>query len=372
MARGLDYEESISKDAGRRARVPNKERIQVYTSGMMRWLLLFMIALTLASGCRNTQRASADASASPFASSAQAGDPKYGKPSATAHLKPENIKLRAEALNLLDLTASKDYKRAIELYMQAGADGDALAQMQAVVNTLQYLDNDDLLSSPFVANETAPLVKKLADGGDAEAQYLYAVWLEQRPGALRSDDEQALNYMQLAAQQQSRQALRWLALCYRDGTLVDKNLDQAVRLFQEAAAQGDSGSHYAAAMILMDEQYQYHDYPHAFEECRAARDAGYIPAFHALGYCYEEGVGTAVDLKAAFDCHKSGSRLDSMDCWYALGRCYELALGTGYDPGAARKAYEQAARLGDKEAQAALVNLNGGLKNRADQESSRL
>ena len=66
-----------------------------------------------------------------------------------------------------------------------------------------------------------------------------------------------------------------------------------------------------------------------------------------LGYCYQQGIGTPVNKKRAFECYKKANELDKTDAYYwnELGYCYQHGIGTGVNKKRAFECYKKANEL---------------------------
>lgn len=68
--------------------------------------------------------------------------------------------------------------------------------------------------------------------------------------------------------------------------------------------------------------------------------------FH-LGYCYQNGIGTAINKKRAFECYKKVTELDKTVAfgWYNLGYCYQQGIGTEIDKEKAKNLFQKALEI---------------------------
>ena len=92
------------------------------------------------------------------------------------------------------------------------------------------------------AEQAAPDVsklQKLAEAGDAEAQFNLALFYEDGEGVTQ-DYAEAVKWWRLAAEQGDAQAQNNLGVCYENGEGVTKDLAEAVKWYRKAAQQGVS------------------------------------------------------------------------------------------------------------------------------------
>ena len=152
-----------------------------------------------------------------------------------------------------------------------------------------------------------------------QASKLYSAAVDQR-NAGRSTEAMAL--LRKAADLGDSRAMQELGEMYMEGSVVDKNDEEAAKWFRKGADKGNT-----AAMLFLGGMYQLgngveQSDADAANWFRKAADAGNSAAMYNLGVLYEEGTGVPRDVKAA------------------------------------RQLYEKAAKLGDQEAQKRLRELH--------------
>ncbi len=315
-------------------------RDRFYTSAVSRvfsylpvlLIIALLAAAVLLGGCRPRGDSGASAKTNPRAWQQQA-----------------NRSLREEALPLLELGANKDYDRALSLFSKAAEQGDVLAQMHVALVRWRYMNDGEMIVCDYVRETTAPAVKKIADDGDAEAQYLYSEFLYAEAYSLPADDplwDERRRYLELAAAQSHRLGLRMLALVYANGEGVDKDESGALDYYQQAAKAGDGGSAYHAGCILLKPEFPRHDFKAAHELFVLSAEAGYPTAYYGLGYCSATGVGALADKAAAASFYQQGADLGDPQCFFALGDCYLHGEGVEADIVKARANFEEASARG--------------------------
>ena len=99
------------------------------------------------------------------------------------------------------------------------------------------------------------------------------------------------------------------------------------------------------------------DQVQAFELIEKAAAQDLPEAVCQLGYCYEKGFGTQVNLLRAFENYKKSAEMGVAAGQNNLGYMYEHGFGTQRDPVKAVACYEQAARQGLKEAKFNLASM---------------
>ena len=127
--------------------------------------------------------------------------------------------------------------------------------------------------------------KKMAEGGDAEAQYR-------------------------------------LGLCYLDGKGTEFDSDKAYIFFKKSANQGNSD-----AMVKMGWFYERgvvvkHDLKKAFEWYKKAADLDNADGNYHVGLCYENQIGVEFDRKTALLYYKTAAQSGHENAEVGMGRCY--------------------------------------------------
>ncbi|KAJ3022862.1 hypothetical protein HKX48_005063 [Thoreauomyces humboldtii] len=172
--------------------------------------------------------------------------------------------------------------------------------------------------------------------------------------------EKMLRYSRLAASDGDVYSLRHLAQSYQHGTDgVQKDVPSALRLYLEAAIQGDAAARAAAGDIL------YHgdvgvprDRVRAFTLFAQCAKEGWAPSFHALAECYRTGYGSPDEKPNETLAHLYYSEAVQQGCMTSatkLGNMIWSGEGCTKDRARAVELYEMAADRGQPEAAWALA-----------------
>ena len=106
-----------------------------------------------------------------------------------------------------------------------------------------------------------------------------------------SDVEQAVELYRKAADQGLASAQTQLGICYFEGVGVEKDYDEAVRLFNLAAKQND-----ADAYCMLSRYYNFEqDHDKIFENAKKAADLHSTMGEFGLAECYQLGIGVKKD-----------------------------------------------------------------------------
>jgi len=143
-----------------------------------------------------------------------------------------------------------------------------------------------------------PLLRPLADQGDAQAQAVLGFMYDGGLGVAR-DYREAAKWYRKAADQGHAEAQFNLGAMYRDGLGVAKDYGEAVKWYHKAADQG-----YARAQAILGDMYTEgwgvkQDDAEAAKWYRKAADQGDAHAQNNLGVMYENGRGVAQDYVQA-------------------------------------------------------------------------
>lgn len=161
---------------------------------------------------------------------------------------------------------------------------------------------------------------------------------------------EALQFLNLAANQNKIEAQLTLGEIFRDGRDVPRDIVQASKWFARAADQGDLraindlGVAYAisAAVPQKDEK--------AFEQFGRAALKGSPAAAYNLATRYDLGIGVAQNYSEAREWYTKAAQQKQPDAAYRLGMLSERGLGSPRDTSAATAWFQKAAEFGSEDA----------------------
>lgn len=154
------------------------------------------------------------------------------------------------------------------------------------------------------------------------------------------DPALALSSYERAAELGDAQACFRLAEAYRNGTICDASLPEALRYYEKAAALGYEGAKgevekiHAAISVVYEKGLaadREGDYGKSIHFFALAAGMGHAGASYLLGTMYEEGRGTAVDMKKAASHFRYAAQNGNLAAIYRLGVCYSEGRGVVCD-----------------------------------------
>ncbi len=170
----------------------------------------------------------------------------------------------------------------------------------------------------------APWIRKAAEGGNAGAQFYWAVFLQYGKTGARD----------------SVQAAVWAR--------------KAVQNLPSTNASMVGQAHALLALILLDQPGEKNNIE-AFQQASVAALAGNAEGEYALAKCFASGFGTTKDLTTAIKWYLSAAKHKEPRAAAALGRYYEQGEGVKQNPAEAFKWYKAGAEAGDATAQYGLA-----------------
>lgn len=191
---------------------------------------------------------------------------------------------------------------------------------------------------------------KAAEQGYPAAQFDLAICYANGTG-VEKDERQAVYWYTKAAEQEHTTAQFNLGVCYANGIGIKQDFDQAVYWYRKAAEQGD-----ATAQNNLGVCYEYgdgvkQDHKQAVYWYRKAADQGYAKAQCNLGYCYSLAVGVEKDNSLSFYWYSKAAEQGDSDAQCILGNWYdEGGDGVKRDLSKAIYWYRKSAEQGDEDA----------------------
>jgi len=140
---------------------------------------------------------------------------------------------------------------------------------------------------------------KLAEQGDAKAQFALGVMYEDGRGVPK-DEQQAVFWFRKAAEQGDASAQSSLGFRYAQGQGVPKDEQQAIFWSRKAAEQGDADAQYHLGVMYRNGRGVPKDEQQAVFWYRRAAERGDASAQNNLGLMYAQGQGVPKDEQQAY------------------------------------------------------------------------
>jgi TPR repeat protein len=198
-------------------------------------------------------------------------------------------------------------------------------------------------------------LRLLADGGNADAQYVLGLRYESGTG-VEADGTQAVTWFRQAADQGHPDAQFSLGIIYATGlgVGVSQDLDLAAEWWRRAANQGHPAAQANLGLMYASGQGVAQDPGQAVAWYRKAANQGLAEAQFAMGVAYASGVGVAQDFAQAMIWYRQAADQESASARYSIGVMYANGEGVNADLSRAITWLRPAAEQGLVDAQHAL------------------
>jgi len=191
----------------------------------------------------------------------------------------------------LVLRAMKRYNEAILAFQEALKLNPTYQEAQWNLEGL--LDIEETLQKtakmPSIVQYTQ-WFHKVAERGDAEAQFKLGL-MYQEGQVVPSSDVEAIKWYMRAAEQGHAYAQYNLGVMYDKGEAIPQNYTEAVKLYKKAAEQGHVNAQYNLGLIYHGGQCVSQNYAEAMKWYRKAAEQGDAEAQLSVGCMYSKGEG---------------------------------------------------------------------------------
>jgi len=287
----------------------------------------------------------------------------------------------------------KDYKRAAELYLKLGENGNAALQYR--LGEMYRIGRG--VKQNF--SEAAKWYGKAANQGHADARDSLAGMYENGHGVEKSYSK-AFSLYYDAAYQGNIHAQERVGFLFENGIGVTQNKNKALEWYKKAAEQGDAKARTAyeklsapAPTPIQNQSYSQNyslekieelyelgnqcleskNYSEAVKYFRWAADENYAPAQDKLGWMYQNGWGVEQDYSKARELYLKAANQGNHFAQASMGLLYYKGWGVQQDLEEALKWYKKAAAQGHQTAIKRIEEIEREIYNRKNQqEFSRL
>jgi TPR repeat protein len=226
----------------------------------------------------------------------------------------------------------------------------------------RYLDG---LGTERNVEEAQRILSHAASIGDAEAYIMLGDILLADPDRDERALHQAIECYERSARHGNPRAFEILADLYHSKDFPERNVAYAYELYVLAAEAGISTAAEKARSIRTSREEYFEnarrliktDPATAFRYLVIADAMGHEEAALTLGGCFEIGLGTKKNRRAAFEYYEKAAKNKVKGAHFRLGRCYAFGIGTAFSFDLAVRHLKIADRQSDKRAHGELEAL---------------
>lgn len=181
------------------------------------------------------------------------------------------------------------------------------------IPALRYLMN-------IQPDKAFPIIKRMSEREDAEGEVFYMLSQYYREGVVvEKNIEEFVNLLNKSAEKKYAGAYYDLGILYEHGKFgVTRDISKAVRYHELGAESGDVDSMVNLAFILERSNEYPNDYKRAFELYSKAAEKDSGKAYCNLGTCYKRGIGTDVNKEDALKCYIKSANLECLEAYWNL------------------------------------------------------
>lgn len=189
--------------------------------------------------------------------------------------------------------------------------------------------------------EAMSFFRKAADKGDRGSQYYLGLHLSATPGA--NNINEAARYFKLAADQNYPQAQFQYALLLDNGDGMNRDYAEAAKYYKLAADQGISQAQICYGNMLESGEGTELNMAESARYYRMAARQGEVNAIIRYAYMLQEGIGVEKNKARAFKYYLKGAQLKNATAQYEVAKAYEFGDGVPKDIVKAAQYYEMVA-----------------------------
>ena len=199
-------------------------------------------------------------------------------------------------------------------------------------------------------------LKTMAEQGLALAQYNLALMYKNGEGVERNLQE-AFSWYRKVAEQGLALAQYNLAYMYYRGEGVERNFQKAFEWFHKVAEQGLALAQYNLAVMYYNGKWRERSFGEAFEWYRRAAEQGYAPAQYNLAIMHYNGAGIEKNIQEAFSWYRRAAEQGYAKAQYNLAIMHYNGAGIEKNIQEAFSWYRRAAEQGYAKAQYNLAQM---------------
>lgn len=220
----------------------------------------------------------------------------------------------------------KDYKQALQMFARSAQQGNiqAIGNMGLCYQMGNGIEKDSIraiqLYDRSVKGGNKALIAqqtRLADNGNVFSNVYMALCYQNGTG-VDKDADKAIDYYIKAGEKNSVDAQREVALLYMN----TRRPNEAAPWFKRGADNGDLSSTYYYGKLLHDGNGIQKDEQLGFIYLQRAAEAGFTQGQFEVGNCFYNGEGITKNLDLAAQWYKKAAVKESAGAQWSLGNCY--------------------------------------------------
>ncbi len=164
------------------------------------------------------------------------------------------------------------------------------------------------------------VIRRMAEKPDAEGEILQMLAQYYREGiVVEKDIDKSIDLLKKSADKGCGYASSDLGVIYELGKFgVQKDIDKAIAYFEKGVSQGDTNCMLELGFLLEQSEDCPHDYKRAFELYKNASELNNPGAFNNVGTCYKKGIGTEQNAEKAVACYEKAVEMGSPEAYWNL------------------------------------------------------
>ncbi len=179
------------------------------------------------------------------------------------------------------------------------------------------------------------IIKKMTEKEDADGEAFYMLSQYYANGTVVDENgQEAIRLLEIAAEKKVADACYNLGVAYEYGKFdVERDINKAVKYYEQGVALDAPDCMVNLGCILETSKEYPNDKKQAFElySKAAEHEKGY--AYNNLGTCYKRGIGTDVNKEKALECYTKAAEMGSMEAYWNIYMYYmdEVCTPRDYD-----------------------------------------
>ena len=168
------------------------------------------------------------------------------------------------------------------------------------------------------------IIKNMTEKDDADGEAFYMLSQYYANGTVVDENgQEAIRLLEIAAEKKVADACYNLGIAYEYGKFdVEKDIKKAVEYYEQGVALDAPDCMVNLGCILETSKEYPNDKKRAFELYSKAAEHEKNYAYNNLGTCYKRGIGTEVDKEKALACYTKAAEMGSMEAYWNIYMYY--------------------------------------------------